>query len=68
MQGGHNGVVEFWDCEEMTLLSAGEHFMAQVRLGLGSGVLRCLVWAWCLGREDCTKPGQYVLGRYLAPD
>ncbi len=28
-QGGHNGVVEFWDCEEMTLLSAGEHFMAQ---------------------------------------
>ncbi|PRW39159.1 Eukaryotic translation initiation factor 3 subunit B [Chlorella sorokiniana] len=27
--GGHNGVVEFWDCEEMTLLSAGEHFMAQ---------------------------------------
>lgn len=23
---------------------------------MGSGVLRCLVWAWCLGREDCTKP------------
>lgn len=22
-------MVEFWDCEEMTLLSAGEHFMAQ---------------------------------------
>lgn len=27
--GGHNGVLEFWDTEEMTLLSAGEHFMAQ---------------------------------------
>lgn len=38
-QGGHNGVVEFWDCEEMTLLSAGEHFMAQVRVAL---LLCCL--------------------------
>lgn len=28
-QGGHNGVLEFWDTEELTLLSAGEHFMAQ---------------------------------------
>lgn len=27
--GGHNGVLEFWDVEEMALLSAGEHFMAQ---------------------------------------
>jgi translation initiation factor 3 subunit B len=29
VQGGHNGVLEFWDAEEMALLSAGEHFMAQ---------------------------------------
>lgn len=29
LTGGHNGVLEFWDVEEMTLLSAGEHFMAQ---------------------------------------
>ena len=28
-QGGHNGVLEFWDTEEMSLLNTGEHFMAQ---------------------------------------
>lgn len=29
LSAGHNGVLEFWDAEEMALLSAGEHFMAQ---------------------------------------
>lgn len=29
LEGGHNGTFEFWDVEEMTLLNAGEHFMAQ---------------------------------------
>lgn len=28
MQHGLNGVLEFWDVEEMALMSAGEHFMA----------------------------------------
>ncbi|PSC71923.1 Eukaryotic translation initiation factor 3 subunit B [Micractinium conductrix] len=29
ISGGHNGALEFWDCEEMALLNAGEHFMCQ---------------------------------------